>query len=164
MKTVKDIEDIESRFKKELTVEDWLDITGSYPGIPNLNYYFWYHISDFGIHVLKRTKLNEKEHEIPIDLDTLTWKDWHHFIPVLRKYFITFREYWGIAWNIRFTKRGMAEYVAETPDYMLYCLSRDANINITDCLNMKYKTFYKLYLYRVIGESIKSPNQGEHYG
>lgn len=164
MKTANtNLESIDIAFQKKLTVRDWLYLTKSYPGPIKIRPWWWLHKTDFGMYVLKYACMEEER----LEEMNVTWRNWHRFIPTLRRYFLSVNEYKGTVLNALLSKKGRYQMVQENPTYKLYIMIRGLNtdFSIKDILDMDTKTFFSLYLYIASeGVNIETPQKGGHYG
>lgn len=84
-------------------------------------------------------------------LEGITWRDWHNFIPILSKFFLTFKEYNQIIRNLAYIKEDIRIGIIETPFFKSYILAKvwDTGLSFSEMWNMPYKNFFKLYLYSI---------------
>ena len=138
-------------FKDKLTVLDYDRIVNSWEGDFPTQHTWWKKYSLFAVHVLKAMYDFNKSVEINED-------NYDKFIPILKRYFLTDKEYETIVKNVGYMKRDAPTLFMETPVFKIYNMMRMWHIkpSLNDLFNMEYKIFMKFYLYS-LGENFVVP-------
>jgi len=150
-----EIEQDKISFCTELNVREYISIIHNWGKIPPFGYIWWEHITSFGLFFLEQMVMEEDEEKFLELKKTITWRDWHKFIPLLKKFFITNAEYREIVNNVSFIKRRPSFGPSEDPVFHVYLLFRQqqATMTLNDIMDLDYKTFLKFYFYN-LGEAI----------
>lgn len=116
---------------------------------------WWYEYSLYAVHVLNSVSMR-KSYDI-------NESNYHLFIPIMKKYFLTIEEYDIIVKNIAFVKKDNLKGLIDTPLFKVFSMLKFWNVSptIENLINMDYKTFIKLYLYTVGDRFIKPINPKE---
>jgi len=146
-------------FPGVLTVKRFNGIKQSFKGIVPHDFDFWYKYSKFGMHVLREISLRGKL------LNNITKDNWDDVLPILEKHFVTYKEVAQITRNLYHMENNKQQKVKEDPMFMMLQIFDGLNgsITFTELLNMEYKTFFKLYLYR-IGNNVLSKRELRNTG
>lgn len=114
---------------------------------------WWKIYSGFAVYFLERmSHFSDK-------LD-ITEENYDSFLPIMKDYFLTDKEYEIIVRNVAFMRRDTVTAYKETPMYKIYNMMKLWNMKptITELLEMSYKNFMKLYLY-TLGERFILPKK-----
>ena len=109
--------------------------------------YWWYKKTSFGFYLLGELCMNPTLNRP--DLPDIPEKDWYHFIPVLKEYFVTYKEFQNIVNNVYYLK-GFKQVPIEDTNFITYVLIKQfGKMSYDEILELPYKQAMILYLYSI---------------
>lgn len=146
---------------RKCNTETYNRILGEYPGKAPYDFSWYYNYSRFGEYFVNKLA---RENEAVID-DNIKdiWEE--RIVPALKKILPTYEDAAEVLRNIMFKDQGKFHKLKETPEYILYFVFDRFNgqTNFSELRGMKYKTFFKLYLY-ALGREILSTKELKKIG
>lgn len=111
--------------------------------------HWWYKKTDFGAFMLKNLCSSLSLPDIPEE-------DWVHFIPALKSYFITYKEFGNIVHNAIYLQ-GAKKFPKEDTNFMSFILIKEfCKLTYKEILSLPYKRAIVLYVYSVARNMISS--------
>ena len=106
--------------------------------------------SDFGEYFLSKMCYKEKDSKRIMEYG-IDRRRWNELIPLLHKFFLSFKEYYQIVRNLAYIKDDIRIRIVETPFFKSYILANiwESGVSFSEMWNMPYKNFFKLYLYSI---------------
>lgn len=130
-------------FKESITVQEYDRICNSWKEELPRRFNWWYKYTPFAHFVLESCCIDTGS---KIEMDR---KNYWMFIPAMKRYFMTYKEYYTIVRNIAFLKKDIEIIFKDTNIFKIYNMMKLWGVtpSLGELLNMDLKIFNKLYLY-----------------
>ena len=157
------IEDLEERMSYyHPNLREYSNILNYYKGKPPYAFDWYYHYSTFGAFFVD-CYLSIEGYDVNLK------EIWDDIVEILKNKLPTYEDVATITRNLDYVTRRKEYKIRETPDFMLFQMHQSINgqTSFKELMEMDYKTFFKLYLFR-LGINILSRRElertKEHYG